>query len=189
MSSFRAGDGGIGKILVTREQLEARVVELGTTITADYSGRAPLLVCILRGAYVFLTDLARAIDLPVEIDFMAVSSYGSSSRTSGTVRLVKDLDQDIEGRDVILVEDIIDTGLTLRYLRRSLEARRPASLEVATLLARDTADVERLRVKYVGFEIGSDFVIGYGLDLDQRYRNLAMIACYDPAGDPFTSAQ
>lgn len=182
MSSFRADDGGIGEILVTREQLDARVLELGRQISDDYAGRSPLLVCVLRGAYVFLTDLARAIDLPVEIDFMAVSSYGSSSRTSGTVRLVKDLDQDIADRDVILVEDIIDTGLTLRYLRRSLEARQPASLEVATLLARDSADLGKLGVKYVGFEIGSDFVIGYGLDLDQRYRNLAMIARYDPAG-------
>ena len=176
MSSFLQGDGGIGEILVTREQLEERVRELGARITEDYAGRRPLLVCILRGAYVFLTDLARAIDLPVEIDFMAVSSYGNSSRTSGTVRLVKDLDQDIADRDVILVEDIVDTGLTLRYLRRSLEARRPASLEVATLLARETADLEKLRVRYVGFEIGSEFVIGYGLDVDQRYRNLDYVA-------------
>jgi hypoxanthine phosphoribosyltransferase len=184
MSSFRSDDGGIGEILIGRDELEQRVAALGKQLTEDYAGRQPLLICILRGAYVFFTDLARAIDLPVEIDFMAVSSYGNSSRTSGTVRLVKDLDQDIAGRDVLLVEDIVDTGLTLRYLRRSLQARRPASLEVVTLLARETADLERLGVQYVGFEIGSDFVIGYGLDVDQRYRNLDMIARYDRDGDP-----
>jgi hypoxanthine phosphoribosyltransferase len=184
MTSFRADDGGIGEILVSRDDLADRVLALGKQITTDYAGRRPLLVGVLRGAYVFLTDLARAIDLPVEIDFMAVSSYGNSSRTSGVVRTVKDLDQDIAGRDVLLIEDIVDTGLTLRYLRRSLEARRPASLEVATLLARETADLERLKVRYVGFEIGSEFVIGYGLDVDQRYRNLDVIAAYDRDGDP-----
>ena len=184
MSSFRVDDAGIGEILISRDELEQRVAALGKQLTEDYAGRRPLLVCILRGAYVFFTDLARAIDLPVEIDFMAVASYGNSSRTSGTVRLVKDLDEDIAGRDVLLVEDIVDTGLTLRYLRRSLQARRPASLEVVTLLARESADLERLGVQYVGFEIGSDFVIGYGLDVDQRYRNLEMIARYDQAKDP-----
>src|SRR3954452_12393887 len=184
MSSFRSDDGGIGDVLIGRDELEQRVAALGKQLTEDYAGRQPLLICILRGAYVFFTDLARAIDLPVEIDFMAVSSYGNSSRTSGTVRLVKDLDQDIAGRDVLLIEDIVDTGLTLRYLRRSLQARRPASLEVVTLLARESADLERLGVQYVGFEIGSDFVIGYGLDVDQRYRNLEMIARYDQAKDP-----
>ena len=184
MGSFRTDDGGIGEILVTRDELATRIDELGAQLTEDYAGRRPLLVCVLRGAYVFLTDLARAIDLPVEIDFMAVSSYGNSSRTSGVVRLVKDLDQDIAGRDVILVEDIVDTGLTLRYLRRNLEARRPASLEVVTLLARRTADLERLGVKYVGFEMGDEFVIGYGLDVDQRYRNLDVLARYDQENDP-----
>jgi hypoxanthine phosphoribosyltransferase len=188
MTSFRADDGGIGELLVSREAIAARVAELGAQLTEDYADRRPLLVCILRGAYVFLTDLARCIDLPVEIDFMAVSSYGNSSRTSGTVRLVKDLDIDIAGRDVLLVEDIVDTGLTLRYLRRSLQARRPASLEVVTLLARETADLERLGVRYVGFTIGSDFVIGYGLDVDQRYRNLDVIARYDRDGDPLASS-
>jgi hypoxanthine phosphoribosyltransferase len=187
MTSFRADDGGIGEVLVSRSALAERVAELGAQLTEDYAGRRPLLVCILRGAYVFLTDLARCIDLPVEIDFMAVSSYGNSSRTSGTVRLVKDLDIDIAGRDVLLVEDIVDTGLTLRYLRRSLQARRPASLEVVTLLARETADLDRLGVRYVGFTIGSDFVIGYGLDVDQRYRNLDVIARYDRDGDPLAS--
>lgn len=182
---LRGDDGGIGDVVVTAAQLETRVAALGRQITEDYAGRRPLLVCILRGAFVFLTDLARAIELPLEIDFMAVSSYGNSNHTSGTVRLVKDLDQDIEGRDVILVEDIVDTGLTLRYLRRSLEARHPASLEVATLLARRSADLTKLRVNYVGFEIGAEFVVGYGLDMDQRYRNLRYIANYNEAGDPF----
>ncbi len=184
MTSFRTDDGGIGEILVDRDELAQRVAQLGKEITADYAGRRPLLVGVLRGAYVFLTDLARAIDLPVEIDFMAVSSYGNSSQTSGVVRTIKDLDQDIAGRDVLLIEDIVDTGLTLRYLRRSLEARNPASLEVASLLARETADLDRLKVKYVGFRIGPDFVIGYGLDVDQRYRNLDVIARYDQANDP-----
>jgi hypoxanthine phosphoribosyltransferase len=118
---------------------------------------------------------------------MAVSSYGNSSRTSATVRQDKDLDIDIAGRDVLLVEGIVDTGLSLRYLRRSLQARRPASLEVVTFLARETADLERLGVRYVGFTIGSDFVIGYGLDVDQRYRNLDVIARYDRDGDPLAS--
>lgn len=180
MGSFRDDDPGIGEVLVTAEQIAARVAAMGAEITADYHDRSPLLVCVLRGAFFFLTDLARSIDLPIEIDFMAVSSYGNSTRTSGVVRLVKDLDQDIAGRDVILVEDIIDSGLTLRYLRRNLQARQPRSLEVATLLARETADLDRLGVRYVGFRIGPEFVIGYGLDAAQRYRNLGFIARHEP---------
>lgn len=172
-------DAHIGAVMLTEAQLSERISELGRQLSADYAGEAPLLVCVLRGAYVFLTDLARAIDLPVEIDFIAVSSYGSSTRTSGVVRLVKDLDVDLTGRHVILVEDIVDTGLTLRYLRRSLEARGPASLEVCALLARETADLEGLGVRYVGFTIPGDFVIGYGLDVLERYRNLPFIALYD----------
>ena len=152
----RAGRTGPGRVL--------RLYSKG-----DYEGRAPLLVGVLRGASVFLTDLVRAIDLPVSMDFIAVSSYGSATRTSGVVRLVKDLDEDLTDRHVILVEDIVDTGLTLRYLRKNLGARGPASLEVATLLARHSADVSGQDVGYVGFEIPDDaFVIGYGLDLNQR---------------------
>jgi hypoxanthine phosphoribosyltransferase len=173
-------DPCIGPVLLSEEQLARRISELGRELTADYAGKAPLLVCVLRGAYVFLTDLAREVDLPVEIDFIAVSSYGATTRTSGVVRLVKDLDVDLHGRDVILVEDIVDTGLTLRYLRRSLEARNPASLEVCALLARESADLEGLGVRYVGFTIPGDFVIGYGLDVAERYRNLRYIAVYDP---------
>jgi len=173
-------DPAIGRILLTEEQLARRIAELGAQLTADYAGRAPLLVCVLRGAYVFLTDLARNIDLPVEVDFIAVSSYGATTRTSGVVRLVKDLEVDLHDRDVILVEDIVDTGLTLRYLRRSLEARGPATLEVCALLARESADLEGLGVRYVGFTIPNDFLIGYGLDVGERYRNLRYLAVYDP---------
>jgi len=179
-----ADDPAIGRVLLTEEQLVVRIQEIGEQLTEDYAGRAPLLVCVLRGAYVFLTDLARSIDLPVEIDFIAVSSYGATTRTSGVVRLVKDLEVDLTGRDVILVEDIVDTGLTLRYLRRSLEARGPASLEVAALLARESADLESLGVRYVGFTIPNDFVIGYGLDVAEQYRNLRYIAVYDPDAAP-----
>ncbi len=178
-------DPAIGRVVLTEEQLARRIAELGEQLTADYAGRPPLLVCVLRGAYVFLTDLARHIDLPVEIDFIAVSSYGATTRTSGVVRLVKDLDVDLTGRDVVLVEDIVDTGLTLRYLRRSLEARNPASLEVCALLARESADLESLGVRYVGFTVPGDFVIGYGLDVAERYRNLRYLAVYEPQdGDP-----
>ena len=176
-------DDSVGEVLLTEEQLRARIKEIGAQLTEDYLGRRPLLVGVLRGAYAFLTDLAFEIDLPVEIDFIAVSSYGSSTRTSGVVRLVKDLDVDLTGRDVILVEDIVDTGLTLRYLRRSLEARGPASLEVCTLLARESADLEGLGVRYVGFTIPGDFVVGYGLDAAEKFRNLRFLAVYDPDSD------
>ncbi|MBS1838193.1 MAG: hypoxanthine phosphoribosyltransferase [Actinobacteria bacterium] len=178
-----ATDPAIERVLLTEEQLRRRIEELGAQLTEDYVGRAPLLVCVLRGAYVFLTDLARSIDLPVEIDFIAVSSYGATTRTSGVVRLVKDLEVDLTDRDVILVEDIVDTGLTLRYLRRSLEARGSASLEVCALLARESADLEGLGVRYVGFTIPNDFVVGYGLDAGERYRNLRYLAVYDPDAD------
>ena len=181
---FLDSDGGIGETLVSESALRTRIAELGAQITADYEGRRPLLVCVLRGAYAFMTDLSRAIDLAVEIDFIAVSSYGSSTSTSGVVRLVKDLEQDIAGRDVILIEDIVDSGLTLRYLRRNLEARNPASLTVCSLLARNRSDLEALGVTYCGFSIGDEFIIGYGLDVDQRYRNLSYLAIYDQANDP-----
>lgn len=178
-SSRLSDDPHIGPVLFSADQLAARISQLGAEITEAYDGRAPLLVGVLRGASVFLTDLVRAIDLPVSLDFIAVSSYGSATQTSGVVRLVKDLDEDLTGRDVILVEDIVDTGLTLRYLRKNLGARGPASLEVCTLLARRSTDVSGQDVEFVGFEIPDDaFVIGYGLDLNQRYRNLSYIASY-----------
>lgn len=177
--SFADSDPDVGEVLLTSEQIQARIDELGAQLTSDYAGRTPLLVCVLKGSYVFVADLARAVDLPVELDFIAVSSYGSSTRTSGVVRLVKDLDSDIAGRDVILIEDIVDSGLTLRYLRRNLEARNPASLAVCTLIARKSADIESMDVGYVGFTIeDEDWLVGYGLDVGQRYRNLGYLAKY-----------
>lgn len=171
-------DPARGEIVVSEEQIAARIVELGAEITADYHGRAPLLVGVLKGAFVFMADLSRAIDLPVEFDFMAVSSYGAATKTSGVVRIVKDLDLDLSGRDVIVVEDIIDSGLTLQYLRRNLLARGPASLEVCALLVREGQQKGELGLRYVGFTIPPEFVIGYGLDVAERYRNLRDIRTY-----------
>ena len=177
-------DPNLGPIVVTEEQLQARVAELGKEITADYSGRAPLLVGVLKGAFVFMSDLARAVDLPVEFDFMAVSSYGKATKTSGVVRIVKDLDLDLTGRDVVLVEDIVDSGLTLSYLRKNLQARNPASLEVCALLVREGLQQRDPGLRYVGFRIPPDFVIGYGLDVGERYRNLPYVCVYaGPGGE------
>ncbi len=165
-----------GTPLVSAEQLAHRVAALGAQITADYAPvvdeRPLVLVGVLKGAFVFLADLVRAIELDTEIDFMAVSSYGSATRTSGVVRILKDLDSDLYGRHVILVEDIVDTGLTLRYLRRNLSVRQPASLEVCALLVREGLSMTDHELRYEGFRIPSDFVIGYGLDHVERYRNL-----------------
>jgi hypoxanthine phosphoribosyltransferase len=161
------------------------VAELGAAITADYADDAPLLVGVLKGAMIFMSDLARAIDLPVDVDFMAVSSYGSATRTSGVVRIVKDLDADLADRHVLVVEDIIDSGLTLNYLRKYLQARHPASLEVCALLVKDGEQRVPLDLRYVGFKIPSEFVVGYGLDVDERYRNLRAVHLYRP--DPARS--
>jgi hypoxanthine phosphoribosyltransferase len=169
----------IGQVIVTEDELRSRIENLGAQITVDYAGRQPLLVGVLKGAFMFMSDLARTVDLPVEFDFMAVSSYGSATRSSGVVRIVKDLDLDLSGRDVILVEDIVDSGLTLSYLRRNLQARNPASLEVCALLVRETSDPDGLDLRYVGFTIPQKFVIGYGLDAAERFRNLPYIALYD----------
>ena len=176
-------------VMVSAADLKARVQALGEEITADYAGREPLLVGVLKGAFMFMSDLARSIDLPVEFDFMAVSSYGHSTRSSGVVRIVKDLDLDLAGRDVILVEDIIDSGLTLNYLRRNLLARNPASLEVCALLVRENHKVDESILRYEGYRIPSDFVVGYGLDVDEKFRNLPDIRIVDvapeePAEDP-----
>jgi len=173
-----AADAMVGKVVVGADALAARVRELGAAITADYAGRAPLLVGVLKGAFVFMADLARAVDLPVEFDFMAVASYGTSTRTSGVVRIVKDLEVDLAGRDVILVEDIVDSGLTLSYVRRNLAARGPASLAVCALLVRQGLQRRDPDLAYVGFRIPPDFVIGYGLDVGERYRNLADVCAY-----------
>jgi hypoxanthine phosphoribosyltransferase len=172
-------DPHLGKVIISRGELQARITQLGAQITADYEGRAPLLVCILKGAFPFVADLARAIDLAVEVDFMAVSSYGSATKTSGIVRIVKDLDAELKGRDVIIVEDVVDSGLTLRYLRRNLGVREPASLEVCTLLLKEGLQREDPDIRYVGFRIEPDFVIGYGLDVAEKYRNLPDIRLYE----------
>jgi len=170
-------------VLVSADDLQARVRALGEEITADYAGREPLLVGVLKGAFMFMSDLARAIDLPVEFDFMAVSSYGNSTRSSGVVRIVKDLDLDLAGRDVILVEDIIDSGLTLNYLRRNLLARNPASLEVCALLVRENHKVDDSILRYEGYRVPSDFLVGYGLDVDEKFRNLPDIRIVEVASD------
>ena len=172
-----------GKILLSEQQIENRIRELGQQITNDYQKKAPLLVGVLKGAFIYMADLARAISLPIEFDFMAVSSYGNATKTSGVVRIVKDLDIDLSGRDVIVVEDIIDSGLTLNYLRKNLESRGPTSLEVCALLVRSGRQGGELGLKYVGFEIPPDFVIGYGLDVAEKYRNLPDLWSYDPSLD------
>ncbi|MCZ7528165.1 MAG: hypoxanthine phosphoribosyltransferase [Acidimicrobiia bacterium] len=171
-------DPHIGRVVVDQEELQQRVAELGKEITSDYSGRPPLLVGVLKGAFMFMSDLARAVDLPVEFDFMAVSSYGSATRTSGVVRILKDLDLDLTDRHVLIVEDIVDSGLTLAYLRRNLAARHPASLEVCALLLKDGLQRVDPDLRYVGFRIPPTFVIGYGLDVAERYRNLPYVAEY-----------
>jgi hypoxanthine phosphoribosyltransferase len=177
--SSRPGDDAVvGDIVVSEADLQRRVRELGEQITADYAGRVPLLIGVLKGACFFLSDLARAIELPVEIDFMAVSSYGSATHTSGVVRILKDLEVDLTGRHVLIVEDIVDSGLTLSYLRRNLAARHPASLEVVALLIKDGLQSIDLDLAYEGFRIPPEFVVGYGLDAAERYRNLRFVAVY-----------
>jgi hypoxanthine phosphoribosyltransferase len=166
-------------VLFDEAQLRRRVRELGAEIARDYQGLDPVLVSVLKGAIVFVADLMRAIDLPVSVDFMSVSSYGGERGLSGVVRILKDLDDDIGSRDVIVVEDIIDTGLTLSYLLNTLGARRPASLEVCALLDRTVRRIPRLEVRYRGFEIPDVFVVGYGLDHQERYRNLPYIVAVD----------
>jgi hypoxanthine phosphoribosyltransferase len=170
------GDAAIGEILVQPDDLQHRVRELGEEITRDYAGKQPLLVCVLKGAVFFLSDLMRAIDLPCEVDFMAVSSYGSATQSSGVVRILKDLDAVIADRDVIIVEDIVDSGLTLQYLLRNLKAREPASLAVCALLTKPDRLQVDLSPRYVGFEIPDRFAIGYGLDHAEQYRNLPYVA-------------
>jgi hypoxanthine phosphoribosyltransferase len=171
-------DDLIGETLLSAEQIQGRIRELGAEIAGDYEGLDPILVSVLKGAFVFVADLARATPIPLEIDFMAVSSYGASTRSSGVVRIVKDLDVDLTGRHVIIVEDIVDSGLTLRYLRKTLESRGTASLEVCALLVREGNQQAELDLRYVGFRIPPAFVIGYGLDVAERYRNLPYIADY-----------
>jgi hypoxanthine phosphoribosyltransferase len=166
----------IERILISGDEIQAAIREMGARISEDYAGTDLLLVGVLKGAFMLMADLARHIRIPLEFDFMAVSSYGSATRTSGVVRILKDLDHEIEGRNVLLVEDIVDSGLTLNYLLKNLRTRRPGSLEVAALLQKTEMQQVPLDIKYRGFEIPGEFVVGYGLDLDERYRNLPYIA-------------
>ena len=166
---------GVGEVLIDEERLQARIHELGAEISSDYAGRELLLVGVLKGAVFFMADLMRSITVPCEIDFMAISSYGASTDSSGVVRILKDLDINIENRHVVVVEDIVDSGLTLSYLVRNLESRGPASLEVCALLTKPGRREIEVDVGYVGFEIPNKFVIGYGLDFAERYRNLPYV--------------
>jgi hypoxanthine phosphoribosyltransferase len=169
-------DPAIGEILVGAEDLTRRVKELADQISLDYAGKDLLLIGVLKGAVFFVSDLMRHLDIPVEVDFMAVASYGSATRSSGVVRILKDLDAAIEGRDVLIVEDIVDSGLTLQYLLRNLAGRNPRSLEVCALLIKPERREVDLHTRYVGFEIPDRFAIGYGLDHAERYRNLPYVA-------------
>lgn len=173
-------EADIDEILIASEDIQEALVRLGADITRDYAGRDLLVIGVLKGAFMFMADLARHIAMPMEFDFMAVSSYGVATKTSGVVRIQKDLDLDIEGRDVLLVEDIIDSGLTLNYLLKNLRSRGPASLEVCALLEKEGAQRVSLDIRYKGFEIPEVFVVGYGLDFAQRFRNLPYIATLNP---------
>lgn len=178
--------GDINSVLFTEEQIQARIAELGEQIGNDYRGSSAtpgqdlLLITVLKGAVLFVTDLARAIPLPTQFEFMAVSSYGSSTSSSGVVRILKDLDRDIHDRDVLIVEDVVDSGLTLSWLLRNLTARHPRSLRVCTLLRKPDAVGANADIAYVGFDIPNDFVVGYGLDYDERYRDLPYIGMLNP---------
>jgi hypoxanthine phosphoribosyltransferase len=182
-----ASSGGgeqIGETLIESERLHARVAELGAEISRDYAGRDLVLVGVLKGALIFMADLMRELEVPCEIDLMAVSSYGSATDSSGVVRILKDLDTSIDGRDVLIVEDIVDSGLTLQYLLRNLRAREPASVEVCALLTKPERRRVETPIRYVGFEIPNRFAIGYGLDHGQRYRNLDYVAVLERDGAP-----
>jgi hypoxanthine phosphoribosyltransferase len=175
-------DPAIGDVLIRPDALRARVAELGEEVSRDYAGRDLVLVGVLKGAVFFLADLMRAIDVPVEVDFMAVASYGSATKSSGVVRILKDLDAAIEGRDVLIVEDIVDSGLTLQYLLRNLGSRNPRTLEVCALMVKPARRKVDLPCRYVGFEIPNIFVIGYGLDHEERFRNLPYVAALAASG-------
>lgn len=166
----------LGEVILTEDAIRAKVEGLAAQITADYEGKRPLLIGVLKGAFIFMADLCRRVELPIEFDFMAVASYGAATQSSGVVRILKDLETEIGGRDVIIVEDIISSGLTLSYLRRILQTRNPASLEICALLVKEGAMVEDIPIRYTGFSIPPQFVVGYGLDVGERYRNLPYLA-------------
>ena len=173
-------DKDMESVLFSEEELKQRVKEMGAQIAADYQGKEPLLVSVLRGSYIFMADLTRSIDLPCTVDFMSVSSYGSGTTSSGQVQITKDLSENIEGRDVIVVEDILDSGNTLFYLLQLLEARKPASIRLCTLLNKPERRVKEVEVAYSGFDIPDAFVVGYGLDYAEKYRNLPYIGILKP---------
>ena len=180
MSQIESLEQGVGEILIGEDDLQARIRELGAELSADYAGREVLLVGVLKGAVFFMADLMRSLTIPCEIDFMAISSYGASTDSSGVVRILKDLDINIEGRHVLVIEDIVDSGLTLSYLMRNLESREPATLEVCALLTKPSRREIDVPVRYIGFEIPNRFVIGYGLDFAERYRNLPYVGILHP---------
>ena len=174
---------GTIRTLISEEEIQAKLKEMGEAITEDYQGKELLVVGVLKGAFMVMADLARYIDLPIEFDFMAVSSYGASTQSSGVVRILKDLDQEIAGKHILIVEDIIDSGLTLSYLMKSLNVRKPASIEIAALLWKEGIQRVPLDVKYPGFSIGPEFVIGYGLDYAEKYRNLPYVGVVEGFGE------
>jgi hypoxanthine phosphoribosyltransferase len=176
-------DEAIGEIIVQADELQHRIKQLAAEISRDYDGKDLLLIGVLKGAVFFLSDLMRELDIPCEVDFMAVSSYGSSTDSSGVVRILKDLDAPLEGRHVLIVEDIVDSGLTLQYLMRTLQARNPASLEVCALLTKPERRKVETPARYIGFEIPDKFAIGYGLDYAERYRNLPYVAALTGIAD------
>jgi hypoxanthine phosphoribosyltransferase len=165
----------VGKVLFSSEDIQKKVIELGNKITEDYVGKDLLLISVLRGGIIFLSDLARHIDLEIYLDIMSISTYGIGESSTGVVRITKDLEEPIEGKDVLIVEDIIDTGLTISYLMRTLKARYPKSLEICTLLDRNVRRITDIEIKYVGFNIGENYIVGYGLDYKQKFRNLNAI--------------
>jgi len=171
----------IEKVLISEEEIQVKLAAIGAEITRDYEGRSLLLVGVLKGAFVVMADLARNIQLPLQFDFMAVSSYGAATKTSGVVRILKDLDHDLKDLDVLVVEDIVDSGLTLKYLLKNLAGRKPASLEVAALLRKEGIQQVELDVRYIGFDIPNEFVVGYGLDYAEKFRNLPYIGTLKPA--------
>ena len=172
-----------GRPIVTQEQMRARIRELGRQITADYTGKDFVLVGVLKGAYCFYADLARAIRIPMMVDFLMVTSYGSRAKTSGKIKIVTELTEDIKGKDVLLVEDIVDSGLTAQYLVRTLAKKKPRSIKVCTLLSKPDRRTINVAIDYVGFKIPNKYVVGYGLDYQQKYRNLPYLAVLDVEGD------